>query len=149
MLVRKMAQSNAKNAQIPSNPASVSTRGYMASIKGPPVTPMPQSGDFFQTSTECCQDLSRSDVDVSTRIRPTLICPSSLGCVNVYSTRSTTAFGATIGTANTPINKSDTSTGLRRRRINRKPIVTTPAARNDARDSVAWSAMPANPIKAI
>src|SRR2546425_1660724 len=54
-----------RNATRPSRPVSVRTLGYIASIKGPPVIPVPQIGYLCHNSNDWCHERSRSDVEVS------------------------------------------------------------------------------------
>src|SRR2546426_11308372 len=90
MLIRKIDQMRTKKATRPSRPVSIKILGYIASIKSPPVTPVPQTGNFFHNANDWCHERSRSDVEVSNRNAPIRICPSVSSWVNVYKTRSFT-----------------------------------------------------------
>src|SRR5207244_4075918 len=102
LLANRTVRSRTMNATRPSRPVSAKTRGYMASRNGPPVTPVPHSGNFFHNSNDCCHERSRSDVEVSILKVPRRICPSSCSWVNVYEIRSFTACAAHRGVERIP-----------------------------------------------
>src|SRR5438132_1405717 len=141
MPIRTSDPMRTKNATRPSRPVSVKTLGYIASTKCPPVMPVPQIGNFCHISNDCCHERSRSDVEESILKVPTRICPSSCAWVNVYKTRSFTWCGAHKGAVRVPRSTMAIRIGFRGARNPMTLRVTTPAAKNEARDPVAMSPM--------
>src|SRR5207247_4578832 len=115
--------------------------GYHASKKGPPVMPVPQSGNFCHNSNDWCHDRSRSDVEVSIRNAPRRICPSSCVWVNVYAIRSFTACGAHRGAERIPMSTMVIRIGFRDAMNAMTLRISNPAAKKETRDDVAMSAM--------